>query len=82
AGVLILLTEERGIYLSALVGTVMLMGVSFEYLDSYLPYLLGVSLLSLLEIAMLAYGRVSATTTSYSRDIVAPDIDWPRVETF
>ncbi|MDE1846130.1 MAG: hypothetical protein KGH53_02525 [Candidatus Micrarchaeota archaeon] len=82
AGILILLTEERGIYLSALVGTIMLMGVSFEYLDSYLPYLLGVSLLSLLEIAMLAYGRVSATTTSYSRDIVAPDIDWPRVETF
>ncbi|HVA83218.1 MAG TPA: hypothetical protein VNF06_03580 [Candidatus Aquilonibacter sp.] len=82
AGVLILLTEERGLYLSGLVGTLILIGMSFEYLNSYLPYLLGVSLIALIEIVMLAYGRVSATTGSYSRDIVAPDIEWPKVETF
>lgn len=82
AGVLILLTEERGLYLSSLVGTLILVGTSFEYLNSYLPYLLGVSLIALIEIVLLAYGRVSATTGSYSRDIVAPDIEWPKVETF
>lgn len=82
AGILILLTEERGIYLAGLVGTIILMGASFEYLDSSQAYLLSVSILALVEIVFLAYGRVSATTTAYSRDIVAPDIEWPRVETF
>ncbi|MDE1869388.1 MAG: hypothetical protein KGH71_00180 [Candidatus Micrarchaeota archaeon] len=82
AGILILLTEERGLYLSGLVGTLILIGMSFEYLNSELAYLLGVSLIALIEIVLLAYGRVSATTGSYSRDIVAPDIEWPKVETF
>jgi len=82
AGVLVILTEERGIFLSGLVGTLILVGASFEYLNSYLPYLLVVSLIALTSIIFLAYGRVSATTTSYATDIVAPDIDWPRIETF
>ncbi|MDE1850927.1 MAG: hypothetical protein KGH54_04010 [Candidatus Micrarchaeota archaeon] len=82
AGILVILTEERGIFLSGLVGTLILVGASFEYLNSYLPYLLVVSLVALASIIFLAYGRVSATTTSYATDIVAPDIDWPRIETF
>ncbi|MDE1856377.1 MAG: hypothetical protein KGH49_04055 [Candidatus Micrarchaeota archaeon] len=82
AGILILLAEERGIYLSGLVGVIILVGASFEYLNSSEFYLLVVSIISLIDIVLLAYGRVSATTTSYASDIVAPDIEWPRVETF
>ncbi|MGI0141452.1 MAG: hypothetical protein ACREBF_02260 [Candidatus Micrarchaeales archaeon] len=82
AGILVLLAEERGIYLSGMIGTITLVGASYEYLNSYIAILLVVSIIALIDIVLLAYGRVSSTTVSYARDIVAPDIEWPRVETF
>ena len=75
--------DERAFYLSGLIGTVILIGASSEYLNSsFLVYLLAVSVISLLTICLLAYGRISNSSTTYASDIGPSDIEWPRIETF
>ncbi|MDE1825222.1 MAG: hypothetical protein KGH61_05610 [Candidatus Micrarchaeota archaeon] len=83
AAILLFITEdERAMYLAGLVAALFLIGISYEYLNSYLYYTLLVSVIALVEIVLLTYGRVSAVTTSYSTDLGPPDIEWPRLETF
>ena len=83
AAILLFISEDqRAIYLAGLVAAVVLIGVSYEYLNSYLYYTLLVSVIALVEIMLLTFGRVSSVTTSYSTDLGPPDVEWPRLETF
>ena len=50
--------------------------------SSSLTYLLGVSIVGLVDIALLAYGRASAATETYYSEVKPAEIEWPRLENF
>ncbi|MDE1847214.1 MAG: hypothetical protein KGH52_04115, partial [Candidatus Micrarchaeota archaeon] len=83
AGILLLIlgSGTRAFYSAGVIGTVILITISSEYLNSnYSSTILIETIISLLDIVFLAYGNMSAATVSYSTDIGPVDIEWPRVE--
>ncbi len=82
AGLAVFRGGNKGFYFGGLVGAFILIIGSYEYLNSYKPELLGICVIALLNIAMLAYSRMSAAETQYNAAIKTTDIDWPKLESF
>ena len=71
---------------SGATGSIILLSVTFEYLNSNQVYLLLVSVFTFVSVAALAYARMSAVVEVEQEAPAATttmqDIDWPRLETF
>ncbi|MEM0159391.1 MAG: hypothetical protein QW144_01365 [Candidatus Micrarchaeaceae archaeon] len=83
AGINVLVRRGKGSYSSAILGGLIIVAISYEYLSSSISYLLLTSLLSFASIALLAYGRAAKSATEEEMEIKSPGtIEWPRLETF
>jgi hypothetical protein len=60
----------------------LLLILSYEYLNSSAPYLLLVTIFSFVSIAALVYARMSAVVAAEGETQAAVQINWPRIETF
>ncbi|MEM3228031.1 MAG: hypothetical protein QW774_01570 [Candidatus Micrarchaeaceae archaeon] len=83
AGVNVLVRRGKGSYSSAILGGLIIVAISYEYLNSSISYLLLTSLLGFISIVLLAYGRVAKSATEEEAEVKQTNtIEWPRLETF
>ncbi len=82
SGVLILANLRRSHLLGGTAGAMLLLILSYEYLNSSAPYLLLVTIFSFVSIAALVYARMSAVVAAEGETQAAVQINWPRIETF
>ena len=82
SGVLILANLRRGHLLGGTAGAMLLLIVSYEYLNSSAPYLLLITLFSFASVAALVYARMGAVVAAESETQGPAQINWPRIETF
>ncbi|MDE1855208.1 MAG: hypothetical protein KGH57_02730 [Candidatus Micrarchaeota archaeon] len=85
SGALMLANVSKGHLVTGATGSIILLAVSFEYLNSSAFYLLIVSVLTFAGVASLAYARMSAISVMEEETEALPaqqEISWPRIETF
>ncbi|MCL5239309.1 MAG: hypothetical protein M1286_02470 [Candidatus Marsarchaeota archaeon] len=82
SGLLMLGGVRKSHMLSGIVGSVMLIAVSFEYLNSSATYLLIATVITFVSVIALTYARMSAVSDSEREAPVPQEINWPRIETF
>ena len=83
AGALMFARPEKAHSFSGIVSSLVILAVTFEYLNSNSEYLLTVVIIAFFEIGILAY--VSMTASGRAAEIEerrAEEMLWPRVETF
>ena len=82
-GILMFTRQEKGHMFSAVVGAMVILAATYEYMQSSLIYLLAVSAIAFVGIGTLTYARMSAASRVEEREELAPEeIDWPRIKTF
>ncbi len=81
-GIVVLTKSQKGFYLGAMIGLLMLIAVSYEYLNSSIDYLLVVTVTSLASVSLLAYGRVVSSNAEFVSEISNEEVNWPSLETF
>lgn len=81
-GAILFANIRRSHLLGGIAGAMLLLVVSYEYLNSSATYLLLVTLLSFVSIASLVYARMSAVIVTESEMPTPAQINWPRIETF
>lgn len=82
-GLLTLINVRKSNIICTATGSVMLMTVSFEYLNSSTTYLLAVTMIAFASIIALAYARMSAVRiVEMELPTTSEPIPWPRIETF
>ena len=83
SGMMMLATPGKAHRFGGIVGALVIMAVTFEYLNSNSEYLFVVILLAFFEIGILAYLSMSTSSRAAEiEDIKQEDIVWPRIETF
>ena len=82
AAVMIFVKHDNGLFVAGSIAAVTVMIVSYEYLNTDTFYLAVVGLLEILNIAVLAYGRMNMVEASYEKEVEPMDIDWPGIETY
>ncbi len=82
SGLLMLTKIKNGYLIAAGTASIMIVGVSQEYLNSDATYLLMMSVLSFITIVALAYTRMSAVRMKEREEIFPFQVDWPRLENF
>ncbi len=82
SGIMMLANVKRSHMLSGLVGSGMLIAVSFEYLNSSALYLLVVTVIAFISVVALAYARMSAVNVIEREAPIPQEVNWPRIETF
>lgn len=82
SGVLMLAKVDRSHMLGGATGSMMLLAISFEYLNSSATYLLLVSVITFVSIVALAYARMSAVSILEKETPAPAEVNWPRIETF
>ncbi len=56
--------------------------ILYEYLNSSVPYLFVSTVLLVLSLGSIVYSRMSSLREVSEEQVIAPDIDWPKPETF
>ncbi len=82
SGIFMIGNVRRSHLLGGATGSMMLLAVSFEYLNSNATYLLMVSAVAFASVVALAYARMSAVSMTERESTEPQEVSWPRIETF
>lgn len=85
SGISMLANAKLSHLVTGAAGSIILLAITFEYLNSSAIYLLVVSVIAFLGIASLAYARMSAVITIEQEEeklTMPQEVGWPRLETF
>ncbi|MGA3020358.1 MAG: hypothetical protein ABSD68_00190 [Candidatus Micrarchaeales archaeon] len=81
SGLLMMIRIRGSHMIGGVIGSLMTLAVTYEYLNSNANYLFIVSIVSFISVGSLVYSRM-ASVSEASKEIAREDVAWPMPETF